>query len=239
MTTYTPTFYDALGPIDLLSAALTKVSYGALPTNMTTGDGHTAIFGAGNSTLNYAFNTDYLTGTTYGMTGHYRTGDYVTPTQVNFGLLNLEKGFVYNMDAGYQNGLHNEQGIRTDRAGASFDIALHSNNGFTNGQFELIADGPNGQHRDLLLTDHKVGLTDNWTLDDAVTHNVVLGLTMSADGKTLEDSMNFAFLKFDHGPAGTGDIKAGDYHVNLIENAHVPFIGLVHIGSVNTDFHLT
>ena len=61
-------------------------------------------------------------------------------------------------------------------------------------------------------------------------------MTLSADGHVLQDSVNFGFAGLDmpHGDAGTGDIPAGQYAMELV---HV--VGGVEVATLHADFVLT
>ena len=118
------------------------------------------------------------------------------------------------MDAGLQNGLHNEQGgFSRPRSAASVDLSMNfGSNGPTDGKFVLDIN-------DHLLTLAHVGsgATAQWYFKDGAG-TPVQGLTLSPDGHTLQDSMNLAFVSqyLQHG-TNPADLLHQDVHISLIE----------------------
>lgn len=213
-----PQFIETLSDAFGLPHLISSTSLGALELSSTNGDGHTAIFGAGNSTLHYLHLFDHTSNIEFGLEDHYRTGDYVNPVNG-----------VATMDAGIQNGLHNEQGVNANRSAASFDISLNfGNEGPTDGKFVLDINGH----------DYTLAHTGaNWYFADS--HGTpVQGLTLSANGHLLQDSANLAFFSniLVHG-TNTADIKPQDVHISLTETANT-FVGTVGVAQVAETIHL-
>ena len=151
-----------------------------------------AFFGTGNSTAHFEHLFDHTSNIEFGLQDHYRTGDYVNP-------VNGENGYVATMDAGIQNGQHNELGSNPNRSGASFDISMNfGNEGPTAGKFVLDLQG-----HDFTLQ----GSGRIWYFADS-NGRPVQGLTLSPDGHVLQDSGNLAFYSgyLQHG-ANPADIS--------------------------------
>jgi hypothetical protein len=211
---------------------ITASAVSTLPANMTVGGlGKYAFFGSQNTVKDVTVLNDHTTGVIMGEQSHYRTGDYVDAT--NLVQIGKNVSVDVTLKAGIQDGTHNEQGIRTDRAAASTDLFLYSPNGFHDGQFSEDVAGPNGQA--LHLTLQHSGANFFFGTSTGVP---VQGLTLSLDGKSLEDSFNISFAHFQHGPAGTGDVLPGNYSVALTEYVDAPLLGHVPVASVTTHLHL-
>ena len=184
-------------------------------------------FGAGNAVTDFQIVKDATDNTEMGIHAHYNTGDSVQAVQNG-------SAYTFEMEAGYRNGVHNEQGTNASRSHASLDLSMNFGvDGPKDGELVFRYDTNPGPGEDM----HTLTLTHsgaNWYFEDA-NHTPVLGMTLSADGHVLQDSVNFGFagLLMPHGSAGTGDVAAGDYAMELV---HV--VGSVDVATLHADFHL-
>lgn len=219
----------------------TSVSLGQLEDSSHKMDG-SAFFGTGNATNDYLKLFDHTANVEFGLETHYRTGDYVNPVNDGHG------NWTATMDAGLQNGQHNEQGSSTTRSAASFDVSMNFGDGTPrDGAFKLVVSS--GDNSDVYTLHHSGGdpipdpnggngtagttpITGWFLLDDS---GHVLGLTSSPDGHVLQDSVNLAFISnvLQHGD-NPADISAQDVHVSLIE-----MVGTVGVAQVSETIHLT
>lgn len=185
-------------------------------------------FGAGNPVIDFQIAKDATDNTEMGIHAHYNTGDAVQAVQNG-------SGYTFDMEAGYRSGIHNEQGINVNRSHASLDLSMNFGaDGPRDGEllFRYDTDPSAFTNMHTLTLAHQGA---NWYFEDATTHTPVLGMTLSTDGHVLQDSVNFGFagLGYAHGPAGTGDIAAGNYAMELV---HV--VGGAEVATLHADFHL-
>ena len=185
-------------------------------------------FGAGNLVTDFQIAKDATDNTEMGIHAHYNTGDSVQATQDG-------TAYVFNMEAGYRSGIHNEQGTNVNRSHASLDLSMNfGTDGPQDGElvFRYDNDSSAAANMHTLTLAHQ---GTNWYFADE-NGTPVLGMTLSADGHVLQDSVNFGFagLNMPHGAAGTGDVLAGQYAMELV---HV--VGGVEVATLHADFVLT
>lgn len=219
--------FDFAGDTNHVNAALP--SYMLNPAN---GD---LWVGTGNSALDFDYLRDNSDGVIMGQQAHYRTGDYVTGVSHSLpGLVGNQIITVVTMQAGAQDGQHDEQGSASNRSAMADDLALYSPKGFHQGQFGMQVTNQAGQ----TVTYGLFEVNNNWFFGTDASHPIQ-GLTLSPDGHSLEDTTNAAFLPtVEHGAAATGDVLAGNIQISLIEYQNVPLLGHVAVASNNVDFHL-
>lgn len=185
-------------------------------------------FGAGNAVTDFQIVRDATDNTEMGIHAHYNTGDAVQAT-------GADGTYSFTMEAGFRDGLgHNEQGVNVNRSHASLDLSMNFGiDGPSAG--ELLFRYDNDPSANFSWTELRLDHVGNqWFFEDA-NDNPILGMTLSASGHVLQDSVNFGFagLNYQRGPAGTGDILPGDYGMELI---HV--VGGQEVATLHADFHL-
>lgn len=155
---------------------------------------------------------DHTSGVELGLHVQYRTGDSVTGTVGADGFAH------YALDKGIQNGTHSEAGTNVNRSGATFDWSV--NTGLSN-----LAD-----HTFVLKID-----TDPTAGTSYQTFNPVADFPDNAGNAHLaQNAVNYGFSFLSShiagvGPAGSGDIPAGHYDVQLVEMVGTTAVAANHI----------